>query len=312
MSPVVNVVLPVFALIFLGYLCRRSNRMGPTAASELNRFVVWLGLPALLFRITATSRWEEVWQPGFIAAFAIGCLGVFAFTLFYRLWQRQPLVDASLDALGASYANTGYVGFPLCLLILGEAALQPALVATLVVVCVLFAIALTCVETGLHAGQGIGRTLAKVARALLGNPLVLAPLLGAAWAAGGRELPRGIDTLLELLGAAAAPCALVSLGLFLAQPQPGGRVQGVWPLVLLKLIVQPALTWYFAARVFELEPLWAYSALLLSALPTGTGPYMLAEFYGREGSRVSRVVLLSTLGSLLTLSLCLMLLPARG
>lgn len=50
-------------------------------------------------------------------------------------------------------------------------------------------------------------------------------------------------------------------------------------------------------------------ALLLSALPTGTGPCMLAEFYGREASRVSRVVLLSTLGSLITLSACLVLLP---
>nr|MCQ3991494.1 AEC family transporter [Klebsiella pneumoniae] len=58
-----------------------------------------------------------------------------------------------------------------------------------------------------------------------------------------------------------------------------------------------------------LPTLWAYSALLLAALPTGTGPYMLAEFYGREGSRVSRVVLLSTLGSLISLSLILVLLP---
>ncbi|MFV0454409.1 MAG: AEC family transporter [Pseudomonas sp.] len=309
MSSVVNVVLPVFALIFLGYLCRRTNRLGPSAASELNRFVVWLGLPALLFKITATSTWADVWQPGFIAAFSIGCLGVFAFSLLYRVMQKQPLVDASLDALGASYANTGYVGFPLCLLILGEAGLQPALVASLIVVCVLFAFALACVEMGLHAGQGIAKTLAKVIRSLSMNPLVLAPLLGGAWAVGGLELPSGPKTLLDLLGAAAAPCALVSLGLFLAQPQPSGSVRGVWPLVLLKLIVQPALTWYFAAMVFELEPLWVYSALLLSALPTGTGPYMLAEFYGREGSRVSRVVLLSTLGSLITLSVCLYLMP---
>ena len=309
MSSVVNVVLPVFALILLGYLCRRTGRLGPAAASELNRFVVLLGLPALLFKITATSTWAEIWQPGFIAAFAIGCLGVFGFTLLYRLLQKQPLVDASLDALGASYANTGYIGFPLCLLILGEAGLQPALVASLIVVCVLFALALACVEMGLHAGQGVGKTLVKVSRALLVNPLVLAPLLGAAWAVGGLQLPSGLNTLLDLLGAAAAPCALVSLGLFLAQPKPDRAVRGVWPLVLLKLIVQPALTWYFAAVVFELEPLWVYSALLLSALPTGTGPYMLAEFYGREGSRVSRVVLLSTLGSLVTLSVCLYLLP---
>ena len=309
MSSVVNVVLPVFALILLGYLCRRSGRMGPTGASELNRFVVWLGLPALLFSVVATSTWEQLWQPGFIAAFAIGCLGVFAFTLAYRMLQKQPLVDASLDALGASYANTGYVGIPLCMLVLGDEALQPAMVASIVVVCVLFAIALACVETGLHAGQGVLRTLGKVSSALARNPLVIAPLLGALWAASGLQLPVPLATLLKLLGAAAAPCALVSLGLFLAQPQPAARVQGVWPLVGLKLVVQPLITWYLAFQVFELPTLWAYSALLLSALPTGTGPYMLAEFYGREGSRVSRVVLLSTLGSLITLSLILVLLP---
>ncbi|MDT3711889.1 MAG: AEC family transporter [Pseudomonadaceae bacterium] len=309
MSSVVNVVLPVFALILLGFVCRRSGRMGPTGASELNRFVVWLGLPALLFSVFATSTWTQLWQPGFIAAFTVGCLGVFAFTLGYRLLQKQPLVDASLDALGASYANTGYVGIPLCMLVLGDEALQPAMVASIVVVCVLFAIALACVETGLHAGQGVLRTLGKVSWALVRNPLVVAPMLGALWAASDAQLPVPLATLLKLLGAAAAPCALVSLGLFLAQPQPAGPVRGVWPLVGLKLLVQPLITWYLAFQVFALPTLWAYSALLLSALPTGTGPYMLAEFYGREGSRVSRVVLLSTLGSLISLSLILVLLP---
>ena len=309
MSSVVNVVLPVFALILLGFVCRRSGRMGPTGASELNRFVVWLGLPALLFSVVATSTWTQLWQPGFIAAFTVGCLGVFAFTLGYRLLQKQPLVDASLDALGASYANTGYVGIPLCMLVLGDEALQPAMVASIVVVCVLFAIALACVETGLHAGQGVLRTLGKVSWALVRNPLVVAPMLGALWAASDAQLPVPLATLLKLLGAAAAPCALVSLGLFLAQPQPAGPVRGVWPLVGLKLLVQPLITWFLAFQVFALPTLWAYSALLLSALPTGTGPYMLAEFYGREGSRVSRVVLLTTLGSLISLSLILLLLP---
>ncbi|AHL73713.1 transporter [Stutzerimonas stutzeri] len=309
MSAVVNVVLPVFALIFLGFICRRTGRMGPSGASELNRFVVWLGLPALLFSVVANSTWEQLWQPGFITAFSVGCLGVFGFTLIYRLMQKLPLADASLDALGASYANTGYIGIPLCMLVLGDEALQPAMVASIIVVCVLFAIALACVETGLHAGQGFSRTLGKVSGALLRNPLVVAPLLGGLWAASGMALPVPLATLLKLVGAAAAPCALVSLGLFLAQPQPGGEVTGVWPLVALKLVVQPLITWYLAFQVFELPTLWAYSALLLSALPTGTGPYMLAEFYGREASRVSRVVLYSTLGSLITLSACLVLLP---
>jgi len=267
-------------------------------------------LPALLFSVVATSTWEQLWQPGFIAAFSVGCLGVFAFTLGYRLLQKQPLVDASLDALGASYANTGYVGIPLCMLVLGDEALQPAMVASIVVVCVLFAIALACVETGLHAGQGLLRTLGKVSWALVRNPLGGCP---AARRAVGWPVAHSCRCRWRPCSSCwvrrRRPVRWFRSGLFLAQTQPAGKVRGVWPLVGLKLVVQPLITWYLAFQVFELPTLWAYSALLLSALPTGTGPYMLAEFYGREGSRVSRVVLLSTLGSLISLSLILVLLP---
>src|SRR5690606_35291307 len=58
MSSIINIVLPVFGLILAGYICRRTKRLGEAASSELTRFVVWLALPALLFRVTATSTWE--------------------------------------------------------------------------------------------------------------------------------------------------------------------------------------------------------------------------------------------------------------
>lgn len=77
--------------------------------------------------------------------------------------------------------------------------------------------------------------------------------------------------------------------------------------MLLKLVAHPLLLWFLAFKVFDLPPLWAHSALLLSALPTGTGPFMLAEYYKREASLVSSTILISTLGSLLTLSICLYL-----
>lgn len=307
MSAIVNVVLPIFALIFLGYLCRRSGKLGPHAASEINRFVVWLALPSLLFEATATASWQAIWHPEFIVAFTAGCLGVFALTLAYRLAQRRGLVDAGLDALSASYANTGYMGIPLCVLLLGDEALQPALIASLIVLCILFAITIVCVETGLHAGQSLGRTLGKVGSALARHPLVVSPILGVLWSWGGLPLYAPVAQLLELLGAATAPAALVSIGLFLAQPQQGRR-DGVWPIVAIKLLAQPAITAVLVFWVFDLEPVWAYSALLLAALPTGTGPFMLAELYQREAALVSRVILLSTLASLVTLSVCLYLL----
>lgn len=305
MHTVFAVVLPVFALILLGWLARRTNRLGEGAASEINRLVVWLCLPALLFKVTATSTWAQIWQPGFLAAFTGGCVLVFAATLAWRLRQGRDLPAASIDGLSASYANTGYMGIPLCLLVFGQQGLEPALIASLLVVCVLFAITVVCIEVGLQSEKHIGRAVLVVGKALAKNPLVVTPIFGGLWAATGIGLSAPVLHFLDLLAAATTPCALISLGLFLAQKQEGPQV-GAWPLVFVKLIGQPLLTAFLAYKVFALPPLWADSALLLSALPTGTGPYMLAEYYQREAPVVSRSILLSTLGSLVTLSLCLL------
>lgn len=304
MSSVFNVLLPIFALILVGYICRRTNRLGATAASEINRMVVWLCLPALLFTSTATATWEQIWHPGFVATFTLGTLAMFIITLALRWKKAGHFADASIDALSASYANTGYIGIPLCVMVLGSSGLEPALIASLLVVCVLFGLALVCIEIGLQSEAQVHRIVLKVLVALAKNPLVISPILGACWAMTGAPLPAPASKFLSLLGAATTPCALISLGLFLAQKQQGPR-EGTSLLVLIKLVAHPLLTWFLAYKVFHLPPLWAHSALLLSALPTGTGPFMLAEYYKREASVVSSTILISTLGSLVTLSVCL-------
>jgi len=306
MSSVVNVILPIFGLILIGYLCRRGGVLGPNAASELNRFVVWLCLPALLFKATATASWEQLWHPGFVLSYSLGTMIVFALTLLLRRRGTRSLADASIDGLSAAYANTGYIGIPLCLLVLGDAGLEPALIATLLVVFVLFSVAVVCIEVGLQQGANLTQAVRKVLLALAKNPLVASPVLGALWAAAGLPLPPPLLQFLGVLGGATTPCALVSLGLFLAHRQAGSG-EGATGLVLIKLLVHPAITAVLAYWVFELPPLWAHSALLLSALPTGTGPYMLAEFYNREASVVSRTILYSTIASVATLSLCIVL-----
>lgn len=307
MSSIINVVLPVFGLILAGYLCRRTGRLGETASGEINRFVVWLALPALLFQATATSSWVQIWQPGFVASVSAGCAIVFVVTVICRFKQKRHLTDASIDGLGAAYANTGFLGIPLCVLVFGDDGLLPAIIATLIVACLLFAVAIILIEISLQEEKHPLRVFLKVGKSLAANPLLIAPVLGAIWATTGWAVPPAASKFLSLLGMAAPPCALVSLGLFLAQKQAGRR-DGTLGLVAGKLILQPLVTGFFAFWVFELPPLWASSALLLSALPTGTGPFMLASFYGREAALVSRVILMTTLGSLLTISVVLYLL----
>ena len=306
MLPVLSVTLPVFALILTGWLMRRAGVLGPHAASELTRFVIYLALPALLFEVVANSEWQVLWQPGFIGAFGLGVAVVFIGAVAVQLIRRRPLVDSAIDGLNAAYANTGFLGIPLLLAILGRDSLIPAMIATVITVCILFAVALIMIEMALHRSGSVasGPMLGKVGLQLLRNPLLVAPALGLLILLLGLRLPAPMTDFLQLLGAAASPCALVALGLFLAEDRvPSQRLAGTVALLVgLKLVLQPLVTWWFAAQVFGLSAMLVHSAVLLAALPTGTGPFMAAQLYQRDGAVTSSVILISTVVSLLTIS----------
>lgn len=305
MLSTLNVVLPVFALILVGWLARKLKILGETALTELNRFVVYLALPALLFDIIANAMWADLAQPAFISAFSIGMMVVFSLTLFVQLRRTRHLADAAIDALNAGYANTGFIGFPLVIVFLGHEALAPTLIATILTVSVLFGIAIIIIETGLQGEVKRRIIFTRVAKSLIKNPLLVSPAIAICIPLSGLTVPDSINVFLKLLGGAASPCALIALGLFLAG-QSDKRTNNdnftVTLLVVLKLLIQPALTWWFATKVFHLPLLLVHTAVLLAALPTGTGPFMLAEFYRREASTTSKCVLVSTVLSMFTLS----------
>ncbi|WP_336489926.1 AEC family transporter [Methylobacterium nigriterrae] len=298
------VVLPIFALVLAGWLARRIGVLGPDATREINRFVVYLALPALLFDVLAHTHWAEIWQPGFIAVFGLSSLAVFALTVGIRLRRGLHLADAAIDGLNAGYANTGFMGFPLALVALGPAALAPTTIAVILTVCVTFAAAIVLIEIGLQRQARRADLVAKVARSLARNPLLVAPCLGALVPLAGLEVPASAETILKLLGGAASPCALVALGLFLAEEREADAAQAdtTGLLVGLKLVGHPLLAWLLARFVFDLAPTLLHTAVLMAALPTGTGPFMLAEFYRREAGVTARVVLVSTVISVVTVS----------
>jgi predicted permease len=116
-------------------------------------------------------------------------------------------------------------------------------------------------------------------------------------------VPEPVEVVLKMLGGSASPCALIALGLFLAEKREGaGDTGSTALLVALKLFLQPAIAWGIAALIFKLPPLLIHAAVLLAALPTGTGPFMLAEYYRREALITAKVILISTMLSVLTLS----------
>lgn len=234
---------------------------------------------------------------------------VFAIALVFSKLRSKNLADAAIDGLNASYANVGFIGIPLALAVLGQSSMIPALIATILTVCVLFAIAIVLVEIGLQAESHPGRMILKISMQLGRNPLLVAPALGAVVMLLGVKVPASAESFLKLLGGAASPCALVALGLFLAQHRSGSSrlFQGLTMMVTLKLVIHPLITWIFATEVFALSKPMVQSAVLLAALPTGTGPFMVAQYYRREGGLTSSTILVSTLLSLLTITGYLML-----
>ncbi|WP_437887960.1 AEC family transporter [Phytobacter sp. V91] len=304
MLSTLNVVLPIFALILTGWLARRLRILGENALSELNRFVVYLALPALLFDIIANAKWSDLAQPAFILAFSGGMFAIFVLILVIQLRRTRHLADAAIDALNGSYANTGFIGFPLILVFLGHEALAPTLVATILTVSALFGVGIIMIEMGLQGEVKRRIIIVKVAKSLVRNPLLVSPVLALVVPLSGASVPGSVNVFLKLLGGAASPCALIALGLFLAgKSVDRAKNQNVTVtlLVVLKLILQPLITWGLAVAL-HLPPMLTHTAVLLAALPTGTGPFMLAEFYRREAGTTSRCVLMSTVVSLFTLS----------
>lgn len=308
MTAALSILLPIFGLILAGFVCRRAGVLGANAASELNRFVVWLALPALLFDIVGRSSAAQLTQLDVLLPFGAATGLVFAAVLWLRCRSGRPLADAGVEAVAASYSNAGFLGFPLAYLVFGPDSQAPVTLATMVVVCALFAIAVVVVRAGLQGGRPGTHTVVKVIASLGRNPLIVAPIAGALVSALDWTLPAPAQTWLKLLGQAASPVALVSLGLFLAEKRVATTARHV-PLMLtaIKLVALPLATWVIAVPLLQIPRGTAQLVVMLSALPTGTGPYMLAEFYRREAVVTSQTILWSTVGSLLTLSVLLAL-----
>lgn len=303
MQAVLNAALPIFALVLTGYASGRLGVLSRAATDSLNLFAVYLALPALLFQAMSKITLEQFGQAGFAAALGGGIALTYAAAFALGLRRKRRVAEASIEGLNASYANVGFMGIPLSLLVFGESGIPPAVISTLLTACLLFAFAIVLIEADLQRQGGRWRTAATVLASIVRNPLVIAPALGVLVGTTGLALPAPVERFTVLLGGAASPCALVCIGLFLAHEKMGGATRTIGALVALKLVFQPAVTALLAFYAFRMPDVWSRAAVLLSALPIGSGPFTVAKLYGLDAGVTSGAILVSHLCSVVTVSL---------
>jgi len=304
MQAVLNSALPIFALILTGFICGYFGVFDRTATDNLNRFAVYLALPSLMFVAMSKITPDQVRQFGFIAAFCGGFAVCFAVAFLISRLRGRRVANASIEGLDAGYSNVGFMGIPMCLLVFGPESAPASIIATLFTACVLFLFAVVVVEIDLQKGHNFWATLGKVIPTLLRSPLLVAPVAGLVVGLAGIPVPEPFINFTTLLGGAASPAALICIGLFLAQESVvSDDAVSIGILVSLKLILQPLVTAVLAFHVFTMPPLWSHSAVILSALPIGSGPFTIAKLYGLEAGVTSGSILASHIFAVVTVSL---------
>ena len=313
MEPILNIVLPVFAIIATGYLCGYFKLLGAESSEALNLFVYWVALPALLFRAIANVDLAELLNVNFLAAYVGGILAIWVAALvFARVVYGHGLANGALHGMNSVFANTGYMGIPLAITAYGEAAALPAILASVLNAALVVGLATMLLELAQTRGKGVFGALADVARSLVRNPMLVAPVLGALWAATGFALPKPVDAFTEIIGAAAGPCALFAIGLFLVGRPMSEGIGEVSVMTATKLLVQPAVTAALAFFLFPMAPMWTKVAILMAALPTGATSFVLAQAYHTYIQRTSATILITTVLSVITVSAFFVVFPPGG
>ena len=323
-QPVLSILslsFPFFALIACGYLAARCRLLALSAIPALNSFVLFFALPCMLYRFGASAPVAQLLAPGVALTYLLGALLMVALCLLLTRRGTMGWNDAAFGALVAAFPNTGFMGVPLLVALLGPAAATPVIVSLLVDMVLTTSLCIALSRLGPHGtltgGQALelsaGQAARKALRGVAANPLPWAILAGAMESWLALSVPQPLARTLGLLADAASPVALFTIGAVLARAQSAGADTAPavpWhttlPVAVLKLLVHPVLVCGIGSALqalgLPLDPFALKALVLAAALPSASNVVLLAERYGADSGRIARIILLTTVCAFFTFS----------
>jgi malonate transporter len=312
MQSILAVTIPFFALVVCGYLAAQRRVLPEAAIPGLNAFVLYFALPCMLFRFGMTTPVRELLDPVLLAVYLVGALTIVAFTIAVTRGPTTDLKDASFGALVAAFPNSGFMGVPLMVALLGPAAAGPAIMTMLADMIVTSSLCIALAQAHDAKGAGPRAALVKALKGALSNPLPWAIALGAASSVLGWNLAGAgpLATMIEMLADSATPVALFTIGAVLWRAGQHAHTRTphglVLPVAAIKLVVHPLVVFALAASAHRLgAPIGAFEVTVLTlaaALPSASNVSLLAERYGADNGRIARIILLSTALSFVSFS----------
>ncbi|MEN9900495.1 MAG: hypothetical protein RLZZ152_1539 [Pseudomonadota bacterium] len=314
MLDVLRVTFPFFALVLCGYWAARRQMLPFEAIPGLNGFVLFFALPCMLFQFGAKTPIAQLLDASAFFMYLFCALVMVAFVVAITLNKRFGWNDAAFGALVGAFPNTGFMGVPLLVALLGTAAAGPAIVTIVIDMVITTSLCIALSRLDGAGQQGVGQAAKNALLGVVKNPLPWAILLGTLFSAFQIELPGPVEKTVALLGDAASPVALFTIGAVLARSQKIAHHEQhgplTWkdyvPVALIKLFLHPALVLVVGLAAISMgapiDPFALKVMVLVAALPSASNVAMLSERFGADNGRIARIILVSTAAAFLTFS----------
>ena len=299
MQAILATTFPFFALVLCGYVAVRRRMLPQLAIPGMNSFVLYFALPCLLYRFGSTTPLAQLLDPAVFGIYLLCALVTVALALGFARARGMDWNNSAFGSLVAAFPNTGFMGVPLLVALLGPRASGPVIVT--IAIDLIFTTS-ACIAMSRLGQGGSGSALRHALAGVLRNPLPWAIMLGALASGVGVALPGPVTGTIDLLAGAASPVALFTIGAVLARSHMNATGPAAWsdvlPFAIAKLLLHPLLVFAAGHAAFALgAPLdpFAWKVLVLVAcLPSASNVALLTERFGADTGRVARIILIST------------------
>ena len=294
-----NGVLPVFGIGALGFILGWYGVFDFKMAMVLNKFVMFIAMPALAFQLLANAPLEE---------FNFILLGGYLFTevimyslgfLTARILFKTDVMEAALLGLAITLTNHILFVLPIATTLFGESAVTPMVAIISMDGLLVFSGSLILMDVLASKGATVGQTIRKI----LQNPPLIGISLGLLVGLLGMKLPAGFSLFADFLGDTASPVLLFALGIILSQKAAVTRPMLPVAIAGMKLVTHPVLALIVFGGVLQLSPELRNPGVMVAAAPCGVMAFMLAMNYGVRVDSISRAILYSSIGSLVTVTI---------
>ncbi len=290
----------VFLLILIGYIFGKRAKPTEPSRGMLSTLVLNIAVPASILASVQSADFDAI-RSDMLALIAISvCIALVTLGLSFplsRLLERKDRAGQAVVQAAMYFHNYGFLGWPVCYMLLGDQGLLYASLFSMPLHMLLYG--LTPVLVG-RANKG-SRVFDK--RALINVPF-FATLAALALLVGKVQLPAFAAGLLDMLGALQTPLAMMVIGMVLATARLADVMKGlkVYGFSLIRLGLFPLLA-FFALKALGFSGLLLSVPVLITAMPAGAMCVVLVQRGGLDAVYASRLVVVSTLLSILTIPL---------